>query len=58
MAARWLRHKPGQYLTFRFAIPGQPPVRRNYSISSAPNGRSYRISVKREPGRPRIELAA
>jgi nitric oxide dioxygenase len=44
-----LRHKPGQYLTFRFAIPGQESIRRNYSISSAPNGRSYRISVKREP---------
>jgi nitric oxide dioxygenase len=25
-------------------------VRRNYSLSAAPNGRSYRISVKREPG--------
>lgn len=42
-------HKPGQYLTFSFAIPGHPPVKRNYSISSAPNGQSYRISVKREP---------
>jgi len=42
-------HKPGQYLTFWFEIPGHPPVKRNYSISSAPNGESYRISVKREP---------
>lgn len=41
-------HKPGQYLTFWFEIPGQPPVKRNYSISSAADGQSYRISVKRE----------
>ncbi len=42
-------HKPGQYLTFWFDIPGHPPVKRNYSISSAANGETYRISVKREP---------
>ncbi len=42
-------HRPGQYLTFWFEIPGHPPVKRNYSISSAPNGETYRISVKREP---------
>lgn len=44
-----LRHRPGQYLTFRLAIPGQQTVKRNYSISSAPGGDGYRISVKREP---------
>ena len=44
-----LRHQPGQYLTFWFDIPGQPPVKRNYSISCAPNDQTYRISVKREP---------
>lgn len=44
-----LRHRPGQYLTFWLDIPGQPPLKRNYSISSAPGGTSYRISVKREP---------
>lgn len=44
-----IRHKPGQYLTFWFDIPGHPPVKRNYSISNAPNGEYYRISVKREP---------
>jgi nitric oxide dioxygenase len=44
-----IRHKPGQYLTFWFEIPGHPPVKRNYSISDAPNGATYRISVKREP---------
>lgn len=41
-------HKPGQYLTFAFDIPGQPVAKRNYSVSAAPNGESYRISVKRE----------
>jgi len=44
-----MEHRPGQYLTFWFELPGQPPAKRNYSISSAPNGESYRISVKREP---------
>lgn len=44
-----IRHKPGQYLTFWLEIPGNPPIKRNYSISSAPNGEYYRISVKREP---------
>ncbi|MDK1493169.1 NO-inducible flavohemoprotein [Sinorhizobium sp. 7-81] len=44
-----IRHRPGQYLTFRVAVGGLPLQRRNYSISSAPNGESYRISVKREP---------
>lgn len=41
-------HRPGQYLTFKFDVPGLSPQRRNYSISSAPNGMTYRISVKRE----------
>lgn len=43
-----LRHQPGQYLTFWFDIPGHPPVKRNYSISCAPNDEAYRITVKRE----------
>jgi nitric oxide dioxygenase len=43
-------HKPGQYLTFRIPIEGLGPQKRNYSISSAPNSETYRISVKREPG--------
>jgi len=43
-----LRHKPGQYLTFRFSSSDQPDMKRNYSISCAPNGEYYRISVKRE----------
>jgi len=44
-----IRHRPGQYLTFWLDIPGHPPVKRNYSISNAPDGACYRISVKREP---------
>jgi nitric oxide dioxygenase len=44
-----VRHKPGQYLTFWLEIPGHAPLKRNYSISAAPNGETYRISVKREP---------
>ena len=44
-----LRHQPGQYLTFSLDIPGHPPLKRNYSISSAPAEDGYRISVKREP---------
>jgi nitric oxide dioxygenase len=43
-----LRHKPGQYLTFRLNAPDQPAMKRNYSISCAPNDDHYRISVKRE----------
>ncbi|KRA62520.1 dihydropteridine reductase [Caulobacter sp. Root656] len=45
---RVIAHKPGQYLTFRFDLPGAPGEKRNYSISAGPNGESYRISVKRE----------
>src|SRR3546814_20760803 len=41
-----MTYKPGQYLTFWFEIPGHPPVKRNYSISAAPNDETYRISVK------------
>jgi len=43
-----LRQKPGQYLTVRFAIAPGHTVKRNYSISNAPNSETYRISVKRE----------
>jgi nitric oxide dioxygenase len=49
-----IRHRPGQYLTFALDVPGAGHLKRNYSISSAPEDRSYRISVKREakPGTP------
>ncbi len=43
-------YQPGQFLTFLIERPGEISQRRNYSISAAPNGKSYRISVKREPG--------
>ncbi|MBK1661836.1 NO-inducible flavohemoprotein [Paracraurococcus ruber] len=44
-----LRHRPGQYLTFRLRLPGHTVLKRNYSISSAPDAAGYRITVKREP---------
>ena len=41
--------RAGQYLSVKVHPPGFPYEQiRQYSISSAPNGRSYRISVKRE----------
>ncbi|MBV8523476.1 MAG: NO-inducible flavohemoprotein [Acetobacteraceae bacterium] len=44
-----MRHRPGQYLTFAFdQVPGAGRLKRNYSISSGPESRAYRISVKRE----------
>jgi len=43
-------YKPGQYLTFRFQIPGRAkPLIRCYSLSDAPDGDQYRITVKRLP---------
>ncbi|ARP92857.1 nitric oxide dioxygenase [Bordetella genomosp. 9] len=44
-----LAYQPGQYLGLRLDVDGQE-IRRNYSLSQAPNGSQYRISVKREPG--------
>ncbi|MES2360298.1 MAG: NO-inducible flavohemoprotein [Pseudomonadota bacterium] len=41
--------QPGQYLGLRLVVKGEE-IRRNYSLSAAPNGRDYRISVKREAG--------
>lgn len=40
---------PGQYIGLRLEVDGQE-MRRNYSLSAAADGRTYRISVKREPG--------
>lgn len=45
-----MAHRPGQYLSFNITVPGHGSQRRNYSISSAPNGHSYRISVRRADG--------
>ncbi|HEX4017198.1 MAG TPA: MOSC and FAD-binding oxidoreductase domain-containing protein [Frankiaceae bacterium] len=40
---------PGQFLTLRVQLtPGEPPVARSYSLSSAPGSADYRVSVKRE----------
>jgi len=44
-----LRYQPGQYLGLQLQINGQE-VRRNYSLSQQADGRSVRISVKREKG--------
>jgi ferredoxin-NADP reductase/MOSC domain-containing protein YiiM len=38
----------GQYLTLRVSGAGQPAPVRSYSLSSAPDASTYRISVKRE----------
>ncbi|MFE0757121.1 pyridoxamine 5'-phosphate oxidase family protein [Inquilinus sp. NPDC058860] len=44
-------HRPGQFLPIALDIPGRDqPVRRTYTLSDAADGRSYRISVKREAG--------
>ncbi|MCE8013772.1 NO-inducible flavohemoprotein [Billgrantia desiderata] len=40
-------HAPGQYIGVRLTIEGEP-VYRHYSLSDIPNGRSYRVSIKRE----------
>lgn len=44
-----IRHLPGQYIGLRLMVNGQE-IRRNYSLSAAADGTTYRISVKREPG--------
>jgi ferredoxin-NADP reductase/MOSC domain-containing protein YiiM len=41
--------RAGQYLTLRITGAGQPAPVRNYSLSSAPDAGTYRISVKQEP---------
>src|SRR5690606_30947558 len=44
-------HLPGQYISLRLFLPELQLLQpRQYSISSAPNGEYYRISVKREAG--------
>lgn len=43
--------KPGQYISLRLYLPELDLLQpRQYSISNAPNGMFYRISVKREAG--------
>lgn len=41
--------KPGQYIGLHLWVDGEE-LRRNYSLSASPDGYTYRISVKREPG--------
>ena len=43
-----MRHRPGQYLSFRLDLPGIGTERRNYSISSAPADDHYRITIRRQ----------
>jgi ferredoxin-NADP reductase/MOSC domain-containing protein YiiM len=43
-------YKPGQFLTYRFDIPGHDtPVTRTYTLSDCPRPDHYRLTVKREP---------
>src|SRR5476649_2378241 len=44
-----LDFKPGQYIGVVVTVDGVP-MRRQYSLSAASNGQTYRISVKREQG--------
>ncbi len=44
-------YRPGQFLPIALDLPGAArPTRRTYTLSDAPDGRTYRITVKREPG--------
>ncbi|MEN8133332.1 MAG: pyridoxamine 5'-phosphate oxidase family protein, partial [Pseudomonadota bacterium] len=43
-------HKAGQFLPIEIQPPGlDTPIQRTYTISNAPNGSYYRLSIKREP---------
>lgn len=43
-------HVAGQFLPIEIQPPGsEAPIRRTYTISNAPNGEYYRLSIKREP---------
>lgn len=43
-------YSPGQFLPIALDAGGPRPLRRTYTLSDAADGRSYRITVKREPG--------
>lgn len=50
--------QPGQYLAVKAQVPDSPYTQiRQYSLSQVANGRSYRISVKREPAPAHIAAA-
>ena len=43
-------HSAGQFLPIEIQLPGATePIRRTYTISNAPNGAYYRLSIKKEP---------
>ena len=43
------RHRAGQFLPIALALAdGDSPLKRTYTISNAPNGQYYRLSIKRE----------
>lgn len=43
-------HRAGQFLPIEVSLPGvAQTVQRTYTISNAPNGAHYRLSIKREP---------
>ncbi len=43
-------HKSGQFLPIEIQLPeADSPIQRTYTISNAPNGEYYRLSIKREP---------
>lgn len=43
-------HKAGQFLPIEIRPPGlETSIQRTYTISNAPNGATYRLSIKREP---------
>ena len=50
------RYEAGQFLTLRVTVDGQD-LRRCYSMSSAPVEDDLQITVKRDPGGARVELA-
>lgn len=43
-------HRPGQFLPIAIEAGEARPLRRTYTLSDAADGRSYRITVKHEPG--------
>lgn len=48
--------QPGQYISVRLSVPGDPYTHiRQYSLSDAPGRPYYRISVKREEGSETVE---
>lgn len=44
-----MHYQPGQYLGVQVHLDGIE-VRRNYSLSQLPNGKEYRLSIKKEDG--------